>query len=106
MPTQKTIYCCSYGCGQRSDHEQEMVSHESKCPYRPENAPRSTWQPMETAPKDGTMVALLLYSRDGYSVAIGNYSKSPAGAGWKIDGCIQLHNHPEKWLYIPPIPEK
>lgn len=60
------------------------------------------WQPIETAPKDGTPVILL---REGKSVVA--YWGGQYGSRWCMDEWIAaygLDQHPTHWLPLPDPP--
>lgn len=61
--------------------------------------PKSQWQPIETAPRDGTRVI----------VAGGTLHSWPTTAeydeGWRILMASDYVEHPSHWMPIPPLPE-
>ena len=65
------------------------------------------WQPIETAPKDGTNV--LLINRKGNQAA-GLWMNSLLGVGWYLRGGNQPdtffndHHGPTHWMPLPPPP--
>lgn len=65
------------------------------------NRRASAWQPIETAPKDGTRVLLT----DGSAVTIGDWDGDPKhfwageGPGWWTGGCF-----PGPWTHWAPLP--
>lgn len=75
------------------------------------DAVQSPWQPMKTAPKDGSVVLVLLES-SGVPKAVewcepGHFLASD-GAGWYMtwDGTkIQPHDGPRYWMHCPDDPD-
>lgn len=68
------------------------------------------WQPIETAPKDGTNVLLL--NRAG-NMACGMWMESRGlGTGWFLRGgsgpdlFFNYHHGPTHWMPLPPAPEE
>ena len=73
-----------------------------------------SWQPIETAPKDGTLV--LLYDGSPWP-SLGSwrrdYYREDLGEMWLDDsndeyslGCASLRLNPSHWMPIPPPPEQ
>lgn len=70
------------------------------------------WQPIDTAPKDGTQV--LLYERG--RIDLGRYSKirrfdhdrvTLEFEGWSVSGVVSVLRHepaPTHWMPLPPCP--
>ena len=71
-----------------------------------------TWQPIETAPRDGTDVLVLLHpeiaERTGYKVEICHYEKRPLlGETWTAqnDGFSTEVAGATHWMPLPPLPD-
>ena len=68
------------------------------------------WQPIETAPRDGTFV--LLFGPDG--IDMGKYEPWAAdyGSGWERFRTAEYDNdgvmitHPTHWMPLPPPPKE
>lgn len=60
----------------------------------------SEWQPIETAPKDGTRILVPYPLRSGYEVLIVKWN----GCGWDSDSFWMLHEEPARWMPLPPPP--
>ena len=67
----------------------------------------SEWQPIDTAPKDGTAFLCWLPSRTGYAsrqdVAICHWSEWGGGA-WEINGFTCIGHEPAFWKPLPAPP--
>ncbi len=70
------------------------------------------WQPIETAPRDGTDVLVLLHpeiaERTGYKVEICHYEKRPLlGETWTAqnDGFSTEVAGATHWMPLPPLPD-
>lgn len=68
------------------------------------------WQPIETAPKDGSLI-LVNDTNDGYTPWVAaSYVESEEWSGWYYDD-IQLVQsnplgpNPTHWIDVPPVPE-
>ena len=67
----------------------------------------SGWQPIETAPRDGTNV--LLVNRKG-NMATGLWMSGPIGTGWVLRGgsapnvFFNEHHGPTHWMPLPAPP--
>ena len=65
------------------------------------------WQPIETAPKDGTNVLLVNHK---VNIANGFWLNGIAGTGWflrggnKADVFFNDHHGPTYWIPLPPTP--
>lgn len=71
------------------------------------------WQPIKTAPKDGTTILLLIEG-----VAIEGYWEAPEWEGcepyWYVPSvsshgcgcCSSANEEPTYWMPLPPMPEK
>jgi len=70
-------------------------------------AAKPGWQPIETAPKDGTNVLLL---NDKGNMAAGLWLDGVLGSGWflrggnKPDYFFNNHRGPTHWMPLPPPP--
>jgi hypothetical protein len=65
------------------------------------------WQPIETAPKDGTEVLIFEKGHEfGYDYAIGKFVKPRwAGdevGGWSNRNSTTEYNHPTHWQHLEP----
>lgn len=68
-----------------------------------------TWQPMDTAPKDGTNVLLCFDGPEDYGVIEGYF----LGGGWRVIGlsshgcgcCGSDNQEPNWWMPIPELPK-
>ena len=75
------------------------------------DAVQSPWQPMKTAPKDGTTVLALLESSDvpkAIEWCEADHFLATDGAGWYMpwDGTkIQPHDGPRYWMHCPDDPD-
>ena len=67
------------------------------------------WQPIETAPKDGTRILVpypifdpgnLTASPDRYEIIVVHWRE----VGWVSDGAWMLHEDPTHWMPLPPPP--
>ena len=72
--------------------------------------PNMEWQPIETAPKDGSFVILGYYGRGSCGgVEVGWWEIPPDGreAGWYNGGFRSLDTraHPTHWMLLPLPPE-
>jgi len=77
-----------------------------------------TWQPMKTAPRDGTEVLLRVECRAGMSdcMLVGHYMQGghciddhpPISQGWYFwNGCcFDMASKPTHWMPLPKIPEE
>lgn len=70
-----------------------------------------TWQPIETAPKDGTWVLLYDPSCDisrGGRIGVGSYEDDFGDGSWIFDdtGSIPWEPFPTHWMPLPPKPEQ
>lgn len=72
-----------------------------------------SWQPIETAPKDGTHIDLwakcwipdtdtFIYSRIPNSY----WRKADSQGGWKASWAVGRDWHPTHWMPIPPGPDE
>lgn len=61
------------------------------------------WQPISTAPKDGTYILLL----EGTTTFRGHWGKfyGESQSKWIDDGYVNAHK-PTHWMYLPPLPEE
>jgi len=64
------------------------------------------WQPIETAPKDGTRILL------GWAGCVGDYAQGPVAIGYYLGKRLQLDNaddnekvHPQVWQPLPLPPQ-
>lgn len=58
-----------------------------------------TWQPIETAPKDKTMVALIFSSGKYVRYGVGWYMPMDGWQGWDFE------HEPTHWLTLPEPPK-
>lgn len=88
--------------GSTEEETRQLIEKMERAPVyfdsNPHPAP-TPWQPIETAPKDGTWV--LLYDVCDYMVV----------AVWDYDGWYDLaedtaHYHPTHWMPLPPKPKQ
>ena len=69
------------------------------------------WQPMKTAPKDGTAVLVLLDSSDvpqGVRWLTADNERATAGDGWYMtwdDYAVSGHDGPRFWMWCPDDPD-
>ena len=61
----------------------------------------ASWRPIETAPRDGTLV--LLASRQA-DIDVGTWSA--AAEDWLTVCCEVVIDAPTHWLPLPPLPEE
>ena len=80
-----------------------MVEHEKGCPYNPVNVAQPEWMPMETVPKDGSSVVLLVSQWGEKSCVIAEWVRGAGSTGWKTGGCINLSLGAEGWFPIPSV---
>ena len=59
----------------------------------------ATWQPIETAPLDGTIVLVV----DDGGVYTASFSSL---SGWTLDTSPQVGGHPTHWMPLPELPSK
>lgn len=66
------------------------------------------WQPIATAPKDGTWLLLFRYERDGNRIAEGKWGCGLMGTyGWGGNGwSYPLNNKPTHWMPLPSPPKE
>ena len=83
-----------------------MSKHHAPSRQRGESANAPAWQPIETAPKDGTRIIML--TEHGYHrVVIGRFFAWDAGvSGWETDSYRVLtgDDEPTHWMPLPPAP--
>lgn len=71
----------------------------------------NTWQPIETAPRDGTEVLANDTSGIGSRVVVAKYLAGDEWSGWIYDDdmltdCNPLGPRPSHWMPLPPPPEE
>ena len=95
------------GCVWEADHAGEAWPHASDCRVSLSSTPSpegQTWQPIETAPKDGTRV--LLFHHLWQAASTGQFYGSRQG--WKLDSTLPPFTmQPIRWRHLPspPTPE-
>jgi hypothetical protein len=62
----------------------------------------SRWQPIETAPKDGSR--FLLY--DGFIMAVAKWSGRDWVMAWNNDSLTEDNHTPSHWMPLPSEPEE
>lgn len=67
-----------------------------------DDARTARWQPIETAPKDGSRMLLWTVWRDGFEFADTGYWSDLHGGGWVRNGA----GTPTHWMPLPPHPDR
>lgn len=70
----------------------------------------SEWQPIETAPKDGTQVLLYEVDEDGLEIIfVGEYQSSRDedcyGSKWTCTEYDAFNHYPTHWMPLPKAPK-
>jgi len=62
------------------------------------------WQPIETAPKDGTVILIAEFTRPVWSVVSAKWCKEWHEPSWDTISKHCLYNNPTHWMPLPPPP--
>jgi hypothetical protein len=66
----------------------------------------SGWQPIETAPKDGTEILIAWGDKVTFSYWLDNSKTSHPWQGWKLPSMFPVSGKPSHWMPIPKIPRR